>query len=128
MWNTKYVTVELCTTSSETPDVFGFGGNFTQLFEIKTSHADFVNDKKKKWRNISEGMGEYRTYVCPTDIIKEDELPEYYGLLYYNDINKSFSCIKRPEQQPNINRRYEILLITSVMRRENIKAQIFNYR
>jgi hypothetical protein len=30
----------------------------------------------------AQGMGDWRFYLCPKDVIKEDDLPEGWGLLY----------------------------------------------
>ena len=128
MRNTQYVAIELNTICREIPDVFGFGGNYTQLFEVKMTHADFLNDKKKKWKNFSDGVGEYRTYVCPEGVIDESELPEKYGLLHYDEVNEWFWCKRKPEKQSDVDKQSEIQLILSIMRRENIKPQIFDYR
>lgn len=57
-------------------------------FEIKISRADFKNDfkhKKKKHNLLEQKEGNipnYFYYVVPTDLIKEDEIPEYAGLIY----------------------------------------------
>lgn len=70
----------------ENPDVFGVrhGRNgATFLLEAKTSRADFLADKLKPHRvNPERGMGKYRYYICPTGLIKPEELPEKWGLIY----------------------------------------------
>lgn len=73
----------------ENPDVFGVrhgihgSGVGTFLLEAKTSRSDFLADKLKPHRlNPETGMGKYRYYICPTDLIKPEELPEKWGLIY----------------------------------------------
>lgn len=73
----------------ENPDVFGVRhgihgyGIGTFLLEAKTSRSDFLADKAKPHRlNPEIGMGKYRYYICPTDLIKPHELPEKWGLIY----------------------------------------------
>jgi hypothetical protein len=127
MYNTRYVVVEFYTQNGEYPDVFGFGGNYSQLFEIKLSHSDFLKDNKKKCRNDFKGIGEFRTYVCPTGIIKKKELPINWGLLYYDEKKGIFTCEQRPEQMVT-DYRMELNIAMSIMRREGIKSKVFNYR
>ncbi len=57
----------------------------TVLLEAKTSRSDFLVDRKKPHRVQPEtGMGKWRYYICPTDLIKPEELPEKWGLIYVN--------------------------------------------
>lgn len=73
----------------ENPDVFGVRhgihghGIGTFLIEAKMSRSDFLADRSKPHRlNPEIGMGKYRYYICPTDLIKPHELPEKWGLIY----------------------------------------------
>lgn len=70
----------------ENPDVFGVrhGSNgATFLLEAKMSRADFLKDKKKPHRiDPTTGIGQYRYFICPTGLIKPEELPEKWGLIY----------------------------------------------
>lgn len=73
----------------ENPDVFGVRhgrdgyGVGTFVLEAKTSRSDFLADRTKPHRiNPETGMGKYRYYICPTDLIKPEELPEKWGLIY----------------------------------------------
>lgn len=73
----------------ENPDVFGVrhgihgNGVGAFLLEAKTSRSDFMADKNKPHRiNPEIGVGKYRYYICPTDLIKPHELPERWGLIY----------------------------------------------
>lgn len=87
----------------ENPDVFGVRhGTFgsyehngmiyptgydvgTVVLEAKTSRSDFLVDRKKPHRVKPEtGVGKWRYYICPTDLIKPNELPEKWGLIYVN--------------------------------------------
>lgn len=76
----------------ENPDVFGIrhGANGfsvgTVLIEAKTSRSDFLADRKKPHRMQPEtGIGKWRYYICPTDLIKPKDLPEKWGLIYVNE-------------------------------------------
>ena len=88
-WLAKYCGVVfrgLTTISYETPDAIGFRSDGSILIECKASRADFLADKKKVFRRAPYlGMGLFRYYLCPKDLIKPDELPEKWGLLYVNN-------------------------------------------
>lgn len=73
--------------NGEIPDAIGFrlSGNTPQsvVVEAKTSRSDFLADKAKPHR-IADGMGNYRYFICPENLIKPDELPDGWGLLWVN--------------------------------------------
>lgn len=76
-------------TCDEKPDAIGFR-YFTPPFgsvviEAKTSRADFLADKGKPHRAKDKGMGKWRYFLCPTDVIKHTEVPEKWGLLYVSE-------------------------------------------
>lgn len=75
----------------ENPDVFGIRhgdnnhGVGTVLLEAKTSRSDFLADRKKPHRmNPEMGVGKWRYFICPVDLIKPEELPHKWGLIYVN--------------------------------------------
>ena len=87
LYNCAVVTTELkcLNKTGEIPDVIGINSSTSFLIEVKTSYSDFINDFKKPFRQKPElGMGEFRYYLCPINLIKENELPEKWGLLYIN--------------------------------------------
>ena len=76
----------------EKPDVLNFDSSgFTQLFEIKMSRSDFLADRKKYAREHPH-FGNERYFVCYGDFIKEDEVPQGWGLYHYK--NNKFYKIK----------------------------------
>lgn len=126
----KYVAVEINTVATENPDVWGFNGDQTAVIEVKTSHTDFLADKKKWWRgeeaeNLNLKAGTFRWYLCPEGVIKPEELPEGWGLLYWN--GKKIIHIKGAPEHKN-TARADLLILSSILRRENFPAKIFNYR
>lgn len=73
------------TRNNENPDIIGWVNSTSVMIECKTSRADFHADKKKLFRRFPEkGMGDFRIYLCPEGIIKPEDLPENWGLLWYD--------------------------------------------
>ena len=71
------------TTTGELPDAIGFRNGVSCLIEVKVSRSDFLADKKKHFRKKPEtGMGDWRFFMCPPDVIKPEDLPHGWGLLY----------------------------------------------
>ena len=75
---------EFFTHNNELPDVIGFGASDRSIvIECKVSRGDFLKDKYKQFRMVPEmGMGSERYYCCPKDLIKPEELPDNWGLIY----------------------------------------------
>jgi hypothetical protein len=126
----KYVAVELCTYGTEQADVWGWNGNETAVIEVKTTHSDFVADSKKWWRSKDSeesGLqaGVLRWYLCPADVISKDELPEGWGLLYWNGKSIEHAVAPVPFK---CTYWADMRMIYSILRREKFPEQIFNYR
>ena len=126
----QYVAVELCTIGTENTDVWGYNNDGTAVIEVKVSHADFMADQKKWSRSKAaelsdKQLGNYRYYLCPEGIIDESEIPDKWGLLVYD--GKKIIKVKNATYQKS-STDAELLVLTSIMRREGIKPQIFNYR
>lgn len=81
---------ELKSLASEIPDVIGFGAWESVMIEVKVSRSDFLSDKKKPHR--SKGMGNWRFYCCPKGMIRVDELPAGWGLIYVDEAGKPRVC------------------------------------
>jgi hypothetical protein len=83
------VLCELVSRALETPDAIGFRGDYSVLIECKISRNDFISDKKKLIRQYSEfGMGNFRFYMCPSGVIKPEDLPEKWGLIWVSERGK----------------------------------------
>lgn len=77
---------------AELPDVLGVWSNsLTINIECKVSRSDFLADKNKKHNHP---IGNYKFYACPYGMIKEEEVPDGYGLLYVN--GRGGKLIKEP--------------------------------
>ena len=127
----KYVAVELCTWGSENTDVWGLGNfNESVVIEVKTSHADFLADQKKYCRSEhcaeqNHAAGMYRWYLCPEGVIRPEELPDKWGLLYWN--GKKVYPVIAPQKFEN-TQGADMEILTSILRREGFPAKIYNYR
>lgn len=127
----KYVAVEICTWNNEHTDVWGLGSfNESVIIEVKTSRADFIADSRKWCRNeqaanIGRQAGTMRWFLCPEYLIKDNELPEKWGLLYYD--GKKIYPVKAPIKFEN-TAAADIDILTSILRRERFPNKIFNYR
>lgn len=87
---------ELKTYNVEIPDVIGFGSGFSAVIECKVSRSDFLQDKKKPHRQ--KGMGTFRYFCCPEGLIKIEELPEKWGLIYAQH-NGECKLVKNPKYE-----------------------------
>lgn len=76
------VTAEIWAAGSrERPDVLGFRSMCSGVIEVKVSLSDFRADRLKPER-VSGGLGNYRFYLCPEGLIRSEDLPARWGLLY----------------------------------------------
>ncbi|GGB66138.1 hypothetical protein GCM10011607_28520 [Shewanella inventionis] len=74
---------QAATGVGELPDAIGFRNGVSCLIEAKVTRSDFLADKKKRFRvDPSLGMGDWRFFICPPGLIKPEELPQGWGLLY----------------------------------------------
>ncbi len=121
-----YAAVELVTAGQETPDVFGWNYWTSVMIEVKVSRSDFLSDAKKPFRqNPAEGVGEFRYYCCPQGLISANEVPVNWGLLW---LEGSKITEEKAAKRQESNGGAERTIITSIMRREGVKPQCFDYR
>lgn len=130
-WRFKYVAVELNTYGTENADVWGFDGCYSAVIEVKTSRADFLADQKKWWRSKdaeAAGLqaGTFRWYLCPEGVIRPDELPEGWGLLYWD--GKKVQHVVGAPQRDKAAGWTDLRILYSILRREAFPEKIFNYR
>jgi hypothetical protein len=64
--------------------------------------------------------------MCPEGLIKTEDLPDKWGLLYWLG-GKQTACIKNPELQIS-DTMQEMNIAASRLRREGIGSKIFNYK
>lgn len=78
--------------SREVVDLIAFRSSCSLMIESKVSRSDFKADFKKPERH-SGGVGTYRFYITPVDLIAPDELPKGWGLLFC-DGNKIIEVVR----------------------------------
>ncbi|MEO5991406.1 MAG: hypothetical protein ABIP68_07185 [Ferruginibacter sp.] len=126
---------ELRSLSSECPDVLGFRSCESILIECKISRSDFLSDKNKPFRKVSSnGMGNYRLYCCPKGLIKKEELPEKWGLIYVNEFGKAtlvHNCFNNKggnmyleDNRFEANTKEEMYMLYAALRRLHIRGRI----
>ncbi len=104
--NSKYVTDKACAlirqlhgtsmearefsgNSQERVDAVLFDSLGSYLIETKITRSDFLKDRTKPFRkDPSLGIGMYRWYACPEGLIKPEELPEKWGLIWVRPAGK----------------------------------------
>src|SRR5579863_4308633 len=74
---------EFAASAKENPDIIAWSAGLSTLIECKATRSDFLGDSKKTVRrNPRRGMGQRRYYLCPAGVIKVEELPKKWGLLW----------------------------------------------
>lgn len=70
-------------SNGELPDAIGWRQRISILVECKATRADFHADALKSFRaSPAKGVGDWRFYLCPTGVIRPEEVPAGWGLLY----------------------------------------------
>lgn len=111
----------------ETPDAIGFTSEHSILIECKTSRPDYLADRKKQFRiHPEKGVGDFRFYLCPENIIKPEDVPEKWGLIWVDEkarcrqvkqiITSNILSIQA-DRFPEKNERAERALLYSALRR-----------
>ena len=124
--------------AGEIPDVIGFGRwSHSVLIECKISRSDYFNERNKPHRRMGEfrkGMGLYRLFCVPTGLIKSEELPEKWGLIYVDE-NRKARVIVNPMKPPGdpggsekwthlVDERSERAMMYSALRRLELRGRI----
>jgi hypothetical protein len=114
------VLYEFAAAAKENPDIIGWSTGFSTLIECKATRSDFLSDAKKVVRrNPRRGMGQRRYYLCPTGVIKIEELPKKWGLLW---VEKGRIVVQQEARgNPERSLIAEILFLSSMLRRAQIR-------
>ena len=80
------------------------------MVECKVGRGDFLGDKRKSFRRLPEGgVGNMRYYCCPAGLIKPQELPEHWGLVYVYPSGFVKRVVEASHQPRNIKAEHHLL-------------------
>lgn len=117
--------------NGEIPDAIGWRDGLSILIECKVSRPDFLADKEKSFRiEPHKGMGDWRFYLCPPQIINVEELPMGWGLLWampkktkkVHGVPSNCGWWKEKPFEPC--KRSEAMMLTSALRRLKIRGHL----
>jgi hypothetical protein len=117
------VTTELTCGAMEQPDAIGWktSGHST-LIECKASRSDFAADKRKATRRLSEYcVGDSRYYLVPRELVAVTELPDGWGLIYYDAEKKRCRVIQGSESHQS-HMGDEVVMLVNLLRRVGTDA------
>lgn len=112
------VFAEMTTAAGATPDVIGWHYGASRLLEAKTSRSDFFGDKAKLHSIHPEySMGRKRWYIVPDGLVKAEDLPEGWGLLYVQGVSV-IEIVEAPERLLHpLAQEQEVTILASAIRR-----------
>ncbi len=119
-YRSPVILTELRSHSRETPDIMGMNPNLSTVIECKTTLDDFRADLKKSHRSQTPGMGNFRFYLCPKDIIPVPLVPYGWGLLYCEPTR--ISIRKQPQSHYEGVREEEYHILYSVVHRVTMRG------
>jgi DNA modification methylase len=115
------VFTEFSTAAGEIPDAIGWRFGFSTLIECKISRSDFLRDKDKCSRRTPSAMGYRRYYLCPWGLLKPEDLPPGWGLLWAKGSRVYVQLKAGAFEEPACNLRSEIAYLTSMLRRAQVR-------
>lgn len=118
---------------SEFPDAIGYNTRGeTVVVEAKASVSDFKRDASKEWKRRAKawesappgeasssqpiGMGAWRYYIMPREMVPLDAIPECHGVLWVSDKGKVFRMRKAPHR-PLRDVNSEISILCTMLQR-----------
>lgn len=101
----------------ESPDVIGFQSYKSIVIECKRSYSDFIQDKRKPFRERpNQGMGDKRYFFALSHTIPVSELPANWGLIeWFPELGKLIITKESGAFQADKVREH-MLLITIIRR------------
>ena len=122
----QYAAVELVSSAMENPDVFGLRHDKPILIEVKVSKSDFKRDAFKRHKNLTDGMGATRYFLCPKGVISKEDITNGWGLLWY-DAGK-IEVVKESEFFSVRDYSSELIFAMSIIRRLQGNNKIIDFR
>ena len=108
-------------------DVFGFGGGCTQIIKVITTRMELNLDLERAYRKCPKyGIGEFRSYLCPNGLLNKEDIPKNWGLLWCDNKGKIIEILNPQKQEEN--KAQEAKIIKSLLRRNGINPEIFDYK
>jgi len=116
--NCTIVFAEMVTYAPSTPDAIGWASGFSRLVEVKVSRGDFFRDRKKvAHRRPESGMGRRRWYMTPAGLVRAEEIPPGWGLVYV-DGQKCVVVVEAPSRElEQLEHVHEARILASAIRR-----------
>ena len=116
---------EQACASGEMPDAIGWKrACHSVLVECKISRADFLADRDKLFRQKSQlGMGCERFYLTPAGLLREEELPDGWGLLEYRNRDITMFHPSAKNLRAATGFRHEMNLLLACLRRVEIRIE-----
>jgi hypothetical protein len=111
---------EFAAVVKESPDIIGWSNGLSTLIECKATRADFLRDSKKTTRkNPTIAMGQRRYYLCPPEVIRLEDVPKQWGLLW---AEKGHIIVKKQARgNPDRSLIAELRFLNSMLRRAQIR-------
>jgi hypothetical protein len=114
----RVVARDIQNCGDERADAIGWKGTNSVLVECKVTRDDFRREMDKKIRiSPGIGMGRLRYYMVPENLIKVEELPERWGLLYVK--SRAVVIIRDAEPMESWNKDAELASLVNYIARGN---------
>jgi len=116
---------EQACASGEVPDVLGWKrACHSVLVECKVTHADFLADHGKPWRQKPKSsVGCERFYLAPAGLIRIEELPNGWGLLAWRNRRVEMVHPSAKNLRTATGFRYEMNLLLASLRRVEVRIE-----
>lgn len=116
---TRIVAEFVCVGTQEQPDAIGWRFTRSTLVEVKTSRADFRRDlTKPRHAHAAAGMGCWRWFLTPPDLVRPEELPAGWGLV--EALPRSMRVVHEPDARDEYDKLGELAVLLSTLRRHEL--------
>jgi hypothetical protein len=111
--------------SGEMPDAIGWKkACHSVVVECKMTRGDFLADRAKPFRNNPQiALGCERFYFAPAGLIKNEDLPQGWGLLEYHGRKIELTHPGNKNMRTGQGFRYEMNLLLASLRRVEVRIE-----